>query len=118
MVVFLIRRLLQSLLVVAIMSLLVFVGVFLIGDPLEVLISPNADQAEIDRVKHRLGLDQPPWVQYMRFVAQALKGDLGTSFVHGISSIGIILERLPATLELAVVAMVLAVLLGIPVGLW
>lgn len=116
--VYLVRRLLQSALVLAVMSLLVFVGVFAVGNPVDMLVSPEADQAEIARVTIALGLDKPLWSQYLHFSSQALKGDLGTSFVHNVSAIGLILERLPATLELAVVAMGLAVLLGIPLGLW
>ncbi|GKS74477.1 ABC transporter permease [Acidovorax sp. SUPP950] len=116
--VYLVRRLLQSVLVLAVMSLLVFIGVFAIGNPVDMLISPEADQAEIARVTAAMGLDQPLWSQYLHFSGQALKGDLGTSFVHNVSAMGLILERLPATLELAVVAMGLAVLIGIPLGLW
>jgi peptide/nickel transport system permease protein len=116
--VYLLRRLLQSLIVLAVMSLLVFVGVFAIGNPIDMLVSPEADDAERERVSRSLGLDLPLWTQYGRFVVQALQGDLGNSFVHSVSAIGLILERLPATLELASVAMAIAVLLGIPLGLW
>ncbi|HTH10572.1 MAG TPA: ABC transporter permease, partial [Acidovorax sp.] len=116
--VYLVRRLLQSALVLAVMSLLVFIGVFAVGNPVDMLVSPEADHAEIARVTAALGLDKPLWSQYLHFSGQALKGDLGTSFVHNVSAMGLILERLPATLELAVVAMGLAVLLGIPLGLW
>jgi peptide/nickel transport system permease protein len=116
--VYLLRRLLQGLIVLVAMSLLVFVGVFAIGSPIDVLVSPEADQAERERIARSLGLDQPLWTQYGRFVLQALRGDLGSSFVHNVPAIGLILERLPATLELACVAMGLAVLLGIPLGLY
>lgn len=116
--VYLVRRLVQSALVLAVMSLLVFVGVFAVGNPVDMLVSPEADHAEIARVTAALGLDKPLWSQYLHFSDQALKGDLGTSFVHNVSAMGLILDRLPATLELAVVAMGLAVLIGIPLGLW
>ena len=113
----LLRRVLQSLVVLLAMSVLVFTGIFAVGNPVDVLISPQADQAEIERVTHQLGLDRPLWEQYGRFLVQALHGDLGQSFVHSTPALGLILERLPATLELAVVAMGLAVLIGIPLGL-
>ena len=113
----LLRRLLQSALVLLAMSVLVFTGIFAVGNPVDVLVSPEADQAEIDRITRQLGLDRPLWEQYGRFLSQALRGDLGQSFVHSTSALGLILERLPATLELAVVAMGLAVLIGIPLGL-
>jgi peptide/nickel transport system permease protein len=113
----LLRRVLQSLVVLLAMSVLVFTGIFAVGNPVDVLISPQADQAEIERVTRQLGLDRPLWEQYGRFLAQALQGDLGQSFVHSTPALGLILERLPATLELAVVAMGLAVVIGIPLGL-
>ena len=113
----LLRRVLQSLVVLLAMSVLVFTGIFAVGNPVDVLVSPQADQAEIERITRQLGLDRPLWEQYGRFLSQALQGDLGQSFVHSTSALGLILERLPATLELAVVAMGLAVLIGIPLGL-
>ena len=118
MAVFLTRRLLQGLLVVAVMSLLVFTGMFVLGHPADLLLPPDMDLAEKARIIHQKCWDCPLSVQYLDFVKRALHGDLGTSFVHGIPAVGLILERLPATLELATVAMMLAVLLGIPLGLW
>ncbi len=118
MTVFIVRRLLQSLLVLAFMSLLVFVGVYAIGNPVDILINPQADQADIARAIAALGLDQPLWRQYLSFLVQALAGDLGHSFAYNIPAIQLILERMPATLELALAATGIAVLLGIPLGLW
>ena len=115
---FIIRRMLQSVLVLVFMSLLVFVGVYAIGNPVDILISPQADQAEIARAIAALGLDQPLWMQYLIFLKQALLGNLGKSFAYNIPAIQLILERLPATLELALTATGIAVLLGIPLGLW
>ena len=111
------RRLGQSALVLAAMSFLVFLGVYAIGDPIELLVNPEADQAERLRAAAALGLDKPLLVQYGVFLAHAAKGDLGRSFVYNIPAIQLILERLPATLELALAATVIAVLLGIPLGL-
>jgi peptide/nickel transport system permease protein len=118
MLVYIFRRLLQSIAVLFVMSLLVFLGVYAIGNPVDILINPQADQAEIERVKIALGLDQPVWVQYWNFLASALAGDLGKSFAANVPAIQLILQRMPATVELALTAMVLAIVLGLPLGLW
>jgi peptide/nickel transport system permease protein len=118
MLVYVIRRSLQSLVVLVAMSLLVFVGVFAIGNPVDILINPQAEQLERERAIAELGLDRPLHEQYATFIRGALAGDLGRSFVHATPALSLILERMPATLELASVAMLFAVLLGIPLGLW
>jgi peptide/nickel transport system permease protein len=117
MLAFILRRLGQSLLVIAVMATLVFLGVYLLGNPIDILINPEADQLERERAVVRLGLDQPLWTQFGLFVASAFSGNLGTSFVHGVPAVGLILDRMPATIELAFVALVIAVGLGIPLGL-
>lgn len=116
MTVFIIRRLMQSSVVVAVMSLLVFVGVNIVGDPVDMLINPEADQAEIERVMRDLGLDRPVHEQYGYFVANALQGDLGKSFIFGEPALQLIVQRMPATFELAIAALLIAVVLGIPLG--
>ncbi len=118
MLVYLIRRLLQSAVVLLVMSMLVFLGVFAIGDPIEILINPQADQAEIARARTALGLDLPLWEQYGRFLVNAATGDLGRSFVHNIPAIDLIFQRMPATLELAITATLMGVVLGVPLGMW
>lgn len=115
---FLIRRLMQSAVVVFVMSLVVFLGVNVVGDPIDMLISPDATQEEIEAVVRAFGLDRPVWEQYWRFLTGALRGDLGTSFIHGTSALPLILQRMPATMELALGAMVLSILFGIPLGLY
>jgi len=117
MLVFILRRLTQSALALLIMSVLVFVGVFAIGNPVDILINPQADQAEIARATAALGLDQPLWVQYWDFLRNALGGDLGRSFSHNVPAVQLIFERMPATVELALAAMLIAIVLGIPLGL-
>jgi peptide/nickel transport system permease protein len=114
---FALRRLGQGLLVLAVMSLLVFVGVYAIGNPVELLVNPQADDVERARATVALGLDKPLAAQYATFLLRAFQGDLGRSFVYNIPAIQLILDRLPATLELAAAAMVIAVVLGIPLGL-
>ena len=116
MTVFVIRRLMQSSVVVAVMSLLVFVGVNIVGDPVDMLINPEADQAEIARVMRDLGLDRPVHEQYGYFVVNALQGDLGKSFIFGEPALQLIVQRMPATFELAIAALLIAVLIGIPLG--
>lgn len=115
---FILRRLAQSLLVLFVMSLLVFAGVYAIGNPIDILINPQADQQEIARATAALGLDQPLWLQYWHFIGGAFGGDLGKSFASNVPAVQLILQRMPATLELALTAMIIAVLLGIPLGLW
>jgi peptide/nickel transport system permease protein len=115
---FILRRLAQSLLVLFVMSLLVFAGVYAIGNPIDILINPQADQQEIARATAALGLDQPLWLQYWNFISGAFGGDLGKSFASNVPAVQLILQRMPATLELALTAMIIAVLLGIPLGLW
>jgi peptide/nickel transport system permease protein len=118
MLVYVIRRLLQSVVVLLAMSLLVFVGVYAIGNPVDILINPQADQEDIERAIKGLGLDKPLWEQYLVFVRQALAGDLGKSFAYNVPAIQLIVERMPATLELATAAMLIAIVLGLPLGLW
>jgi len=117
MLAFLFRRLGQGLLVVAVMATLVFVGVYALGNPIDILISPEADQLEREQAIARLGLDKPFWMQFWLFLVHALSGDLGKSFVHGVPAAELIFSRMPATLELAGVALVLSIGLGIPLGL-
>ena len=118
MLVFIVRRLLQSILVLLVMSLLVFVGVYAIGNPIDMLISPDADQMDRARTIAAFGLDKPLWQQYGLFVKNALQGDMGRSFAFSAPALELIIERMPATMELAVFAIVLSIVLGIPLGLW
>ena len=117
MLIFLTRRVLQSVLVLLLMSLLVFLGVYAIGNPVDILISPDANQAERAQIIAAFGLDQPLWRQYLLFLQNAAGGNLGRSFAFATPALGLILERFPATMELAVSAMLLSVLVGIPLGL-
>ena len=100
------------------MSLLVFVGVYAVGNPIDILINPQADQEDRERAIAALGLDKTLPAQYLSFLGGVVHGDLGRSFVHATSALGLILERMPATLELAFAAMLIAIVIGIPLGLW
>jgi peptide/nickel transport system permease protein len=116
MLVYLIRRLSQSLLVVAVMATLVFLGVYAVGDPIDLLANPNADQMEREAIARSLGLDRPLYEQFGIFVMNALQGDLGRSFVYNVPAVDVIAQRLPATLELAFVGLLFSILIGVPLG--
>ena len=100
------------------MSFLVFVGVNIVGDPVDMLVNPEADQAEIDRVIRDFGLDKSLPEQYGRFLLNAIQGDLGKSCIFGTPALKLIIQRMPATLELAFAALFMAILIGIPLGIY
>ena len=106
---FILKRSFQSIIVLFVMSLIVFVGVNLVGDPVDMLINPEADQMEIDRVIRELGLDKPVSEQYWYFLVNAFQGDLGRSFIFGEPALKLIVQRMPATLELALFSLVIAI---------
>src|SRR6266508_2551304 len=118
MLVYIIRHSLQSVVVLVVMSVLVFAGVYAVGNPIDILINPQADQIDRERAIAALGLDKSLPEQYWSFLSGALHGDLGRSFVHSTPALQLILERMPATLELASAAMLIAIVIGIPLGLW
>ena len=118
MTVFLIRRLMQSVVVLFVVSILVFAGVYAIGNPLDLLIDSRATQAEIEQITRNLGLDRPLWEQYFVFLGAVLQGDFGHSFIYNEPAIKLILQRLPATLELAFAAIVIATVVSFPLGIW
>ena len=114
----LLRRVAQAALVVLLMTVIVFVGLHAIGNPIDILIGEDMNQQERLEAIRRLGLDQPLWRQYLAFIDAALHGSLGKSFVYQEDAIRLILHRLPATLELAVSALLMAVVIGVPLGLY
>lgn len=118
MLVYMLRRFAQSLFVIAAMVVIVFFGVFMIGNPIDILIAPDATLAEIEATKARFGFDQPMYVQFFQFVGNAMQGDLGRSFVHGESAVKLILHYMPATLELAFLGLFFSILLGVPLGIY
>ena len=118
MTVFIIRRLMQAMIVVVLMSVIVFFGVNVIGDPVDMLVSPDADQADIEATIERLGLNLPIHIQYLKFLEGVSQGDFGRSFIFGEPALKLILHHMPATLELAFSALFLAIVIGIPLGLF
>ncbi|MSP80794.1 MAG: ABC transporter permease [Rhodospirillales bacterium] len=116
---YLLGRIIATIPVVVLISLLVFLLIHAApGDPADLLLSDEASAADIADARRRWGLDQPIYVQYLRFLANIASADLGTSFKYSDPVIGLIGERLPATIELAIASLLIAILIGIPLGVW
>ncbi|MCI0620791.1 MAG: ABC transporter permease [Acidobacteria bacterium] len=114
---FLLRRLLLTILVLFGVVTLVFSFIHLVpGDPVQIMLGEGAQAADVEQLRRKLGLDQPVLAQYVRYVKDLLRGDLGTSFRFGEPVIGIILSRYPATLQLASLSLLFGALLAIPAG--
>jgi peptide/nickel transport system permease protein len=114
---FLLRRLSQAVATLVIVSIMIFIGVFAIGNPVYVLIDPNSSPEVIEQTIRNLGLDRPLHEQYWRFAVDALQGNFGTSYVHAEPSLRLIASRLPATLELVLAGLFIAASVGFPLGL-
>lgn len=114
----LLRRLGQALLVMLLMTLIVFVGLNAIGNPVDILIGEDLNQAERLQAIARLGLDQPLWQQYLNFLSGIVHGHLGKSYVYHEDALQLIVQRLPATFELAFSALLMAIVIGVPLGLF
>ncbi len=114
---YIVRRLLQSVFVLIGVTSLVYCILFLTGDPTFLSVSTDASQEEVERVRRLLGFDRPWYVQYAEFLGKALRGDFGTSLRQGLPVTQIVLERLPATLELTAAAILIALLVAFPVGI-
>lgn len=113
---FLLRRLIRAVVVLIGIATIVFVVMRLSGDPVTLLLPPDATQADYARISHQLGLDQPLWIQYGIFIGNMLHLDFGNSIFMRQPAFQVALERLPATVELATASFVLAVAVAIPVG--
>lgn len=114
---FLFRRLLQSVISLWVISALVFLVMFAVGDPVATLLPQTATARDREILRHDLGLDRPLIVQYGLFLSRALRGDFGKSYYTNRPVRDLLLERAPATLELATVAMLFALVGGIPLGI-
>ncbi|MBM7618483.1 peptide/nickel transport system permease protein [Bacillus tianshenii] len=115
---YLVRRLLQIIPVLFIISFIVFCLVFVAGDPVALMLPEDASQEDIDQLRTSLGLDRPFHIQYFTYMQGLLQGDFGDSFRYNASALPLVLERLPATLELAIAAMFVAIVIAIPLGIW
>lgn len=111
------RRLIQSVFVILAVSFVVFMLSHLTGDPAALMLPPDASPEQYLEFRHRMGLDRPLLAQYVNYLSEALRGDLGTSLWHRQPALDLVLERLPATGELALVAMLLSIAIGFPAGI-
>ncbi|MBV8719182.1 MAG: ABC transporter permease [Chloroflexi bacterium] len=114
---YVVRRLLQSVFVLVGVTFLVYFILFQTGDPTFLSVSTDASQQEVERVRHQLGFDRPWYIQYAEFLSKAVRGDFGTSLRQGVPVTGIVLDRIPATLELAITALVISLVVAFPVGI-
>jgi peptide/nickel transport system permease protein len=115
--VWLLKRIAYSLLTLLAISVIVFSLVRLTGDPVLLFLPPDAPTAEVDRLRRALGFEDPLPVQYARFLRSALAGDVGFSLKHQEPALRVVLDRLPATLELATAAMLLTLAIALPAGI-
>ncbi|SIT73309.1 ABC transporter permease [Edaphobacillus lindanitolerans] len=115
---YLIRRLLQIIPVLFIITFVVFVLVYKAGDPVALMLPEDASESDRAAMREALGLNEPFLVQYFSFVGDLVKGDFGTSFRSNQEALPLVLERLPATLELAAASMIVAIILAIPLGIY
>lgn len=118
MIAFILRRLLQAVAVMLAVSLLAFTLFRYVGDPVTIMLGQDATEQDRIELRHQLGLDQSPVVQFSRFVGNAAQGDFGLSLRQGQKVSTLLSERLPATVELSVVAALLALLVGLPLGVY
>ena len=118
MIAFILRRLLQSILVMLVVGLIAFSLFNFVGDPVSQMLPPEATQADRDAMRQSLGLDRPFYAQFATFVANAVRGDFGISLRLGRPVSALLVERLPATLELALTASIIGLAVGIPVGVY
>jgi peptide/nickel transport system permease protein len=118
MIAFVIRRLLQSVLVMLTVAFVAFALFTYVGDPVSIMLGQDFSETERARISRELGLDQPFFVQYLRFIGNALEGDFGLSYRLARPVSDLLVERLPATLELSFVAAVMALAVGLPMGVY
>jgi len=114
---YVLRRLVQSLLVLLGVSIIVFGLLHLTGDPTRLLLPLEAREEDVRQLRALLGLDDPLWVQYLRFLSRAVRGDFGLSFKHQVPAVTLIFQTLPATLELTAAGLGLALVVAVPAGI-
>lgn len=118
MTLFVMRRLLQSVMVLVAITIIVFIGIHFIGNPIDMLVGPDCGDLCRQQAMARLGLNLPLWRQYLDFLGSLVHGDFGRSYMYGTPALGVVLQRLPATLELSLLAMLIAIVVGFPLGIW
>lgn len=118
MIKFIVKKILEIIPVLFIISFIVFTLVFVAGDPVALMLPEDATQEDINNLREALGLNDPFIKQYGNYMLGVLRGDFGDSFRYNTAALPLVLERLPATLELAAASMVIAILIAIPFGIW
>ena len=114
---YLARRILQSAIVIFGVTFISFIALHLAGDPTYLYVSDRASNEEIAEIRSRLGFDRPLPEQYLTYMGDLLRGDFGTSLVSRTSALDMILTRLPATIELTLFALFIAILFAVPIGI-
>jgi ABC-type dipeptide/oligopeptide/nickel transport system permease component len=114
--IYLLRRFYQAILVFLVLSGIVFVILHISGDPLALLMPQDAPPPDVEAMRRTLGLDKPLVVQYGLFLVNAVQGNLGVSYHHGQPALKLVLERLPASLELVVTTILISLVLAVPIG--
>jgi peptide/nickel transport system permease protein len=115
---YLVKRLLQIIPVLFIITFVVFVLVYLAGDPVALMLPEDASEADREALRTALGLNQPFLYQYFHFIGDLIQGNFGTSFRYHQEALPLVLERLPATFELAAASMLIAIIIAIPLGIF
>ena len=118
MLAFIIRRLLQSIMVMLAVGFIAFSLFNFVGDPVSLMLPPEATAADREEVRKTLGLDEPFYVQFAKFIGNAVQGNFGISLRLGRPVSQLLVERLPATLELAMTAAMIGLCIGIPMGVY
>ncbi len=113
---YLVTRILHGILVIFGVSVVVFMLTHLTGDPVALMLPLDATQEQVDQMRHEMGFDRPLLVQYGSFLSRAVQGDFGQSLRHAESALGLVIERLPATVELTVAALAISLVTAIPLG--
>jgi len=115
---YIVKRFVQMIVVLFVVSILVFMLTNFIGDPVDMLVPENATVEQVESARARLGLNKPLPVQYGIFLKDVLHGNFGKSYTYGKPAMGLIMERMPATLELVAIAALLVLFIAIPLGVY
>ena len=113
---YILGRLAQAIIVMTLVVLIVFSLMFLSGDPALLLMPPDATRADIEEFRRQMGFDQPMWHQFLHFAGRIALGDFGRSWRFQEPALPVVLERLPVTMELAIAALLLSLVIAIPIG--
>lgn len=114
---YILKRMLHSTVVILGITVIIFLLTNIVGDPVALLLPPDATRADYDLLQRQLGLDRPLHVQYLYFIRNAIRGDFGISFVFHRPSLPLVMDYLPATIELTIASMVIAIVFAVPLGI-